>query len=76
MGIWHAFMILFVLINNQILIILVTLIFVIGFNFGVGSILWVYIGEILDSRGSTVTGFTVMFLSFIAGSLTNMGKIS
>ena len=38
MGTWHAFLFLFVLINSQILIMLATLIFVVGFNFGIGSI--------------------------------------
>ena len=50
----------FTILGNQKLVIYFTLIFIFAFNFGIGSIMWVYTSEILDQRGYGIVGLVNM----------------
>lgn len=61
------------LLNYQFMIIILTMIFVFGFNCGLGPILYIYSSETLDSYGCSVVGLINMFMTWIFGTFTNLG---
>lgn len=53
---------------------LATLIFILGFNTGMGPVMFIYTSEILDGPGCSIVGFLNMLFTWIFGSFTNLGK--
>lgn len=55
----------------QIILIILALLFEMAFNCGIGSIMFPYTAQIMDSKGCAVVGCVNMFWTFIFGGFTN-----
>ena len=62
----------FSILEVQIVIIGFVLIFVTSFNIGIGTVMWIYTAEILDSRGWALVGVVNMTTIWFFAGLTNI----
>lgn len=77
-NIWQSVMLvslvimaIFALTDLQIGLIVLTLIFAMAFNAGIGGIVWVYTAETLDGKGCALVSLANMFWAFIFGGFSN-----